>query len=87
MPSLARKVLVCAAADGLILQPLTSRKDQRPAAPIQVRYGDAAVSTVSRDAVSDMTKGHPSFESFGIVGPSVPCAPEHSRCEEDCGGS
>ena len=71
MPSLARKVLICAAVDGIILQPLLSKKDQRPASPVQIRYGDASLSTVSKDAVSDSVKSAPSFEAFGIVGSST----------------
>jgi hypothetical protein len=68
MPGLARKVLISAAVDGLILQPLSSKKDQRPAAPVKVKYGDATISNVSRD-VSGPLKPNASFESFGIVGP------------------
>lgn len=73
MVGLARKILISAAADGLVLQPLSSKKDQRPpASPIKLKYGDAAISNnhVSREVPSDeITKPNASFESFGIVGP------------------
>ncbi len=79
MPGLARKVLICAAVDGLVLHPLNSRKDQpqqqaqqRPSpapAPIRIRYGDAAISTLPRDsAAPDAASPAPSFEAYGIVG-------------------
>ena len=69
MPALARKILICAAVDGLILQPLSSRREQRPASPIRIRYGgDALIETLGRDTVADLTKNSPSFEAFGIIG-------------------
>lgn len=67
MPAIARKVVVCAAVDGLIVQPLSS-KGQRPAPPIQIRYGDASISTASRDQIPDASKSCLSFEAFGVVG-------------------
>ncbi|KAK3326493.1 SacI homology domain-containing protein [Apodospora peruviana] len=68
MPGLARKVIVCAAVDGLILQPLYSKKDQRSPSLIQLKYGDASVSTVSRESAPDLSNPNSSFEAFGIVG-------------------
>jgi len=68
MPGLARKIIICAAVDGLILHPINSRKDQRPAPPLKLKYGDASVSTISRDALPDTSKANSSFEAFGIVG-------------------
>ncbi|KAL2143692.1 hypothetical protein VTI28DRAFT_10122 [Corynascus sepedonium] len=74
MPGLARKVIICAAVDGLVLHPLSSRKDpnQRHAAlqPIRIKYGDASISPISRDAAPDPSSLPPnsSFEAFGIVG-------------------
>lgn len=67
MPSLARKILVCAAADGLVIQPLTSR-GQRPAAPVKISYGSPSISAISRDQVPDVSKADSSFEAFGIIG-------------------
>ncbi|KAK3403149.1 SacI homology domain-containing protein [Sordaria brevicollis] len=69
MPGLARKVLVCAAVDGLILQPLHSKKDQqRPSPLIKIKYGTASVSHASRDSVPELSDPDSSFEAFGIVG-------------------
>lgn len=71
MPSLARKVLIAAAVDGLFIQPLSTKKEQRPAPPVKIRYGDAAISLVSRDTAPDLSKPNSSFEAFGIVGMSL----------------
>ncbi|KAK4163595.1 Phosphatidylinositide phosphatase SAC2 [Cladorrhinum sp. PSN259] len=71
MSSLARKVIICAAVDGLILHPLGSKKEagQRSPPPlIRIKYGDASVSHVSRDAAPDISQPNSSFEAFGIVG-------------------
>lgn len=68
MPGLARKVLVCAAVDGLLLHPLSHKKDQRPAPSVKIRYGDAALSTASRDLAAEAAQPCPGFEAFGIVG-------------------
>lgn len=71
MPSLARKVLIAAAVDGLFIQPLNTKKEQRQSSPAKIRYGDAAISFVSRDALPDISKPNSSFEAFGIVGTSL----------------
>lgn len=69
MPGLARKVLITAAVEGLILQPLSSKREQRPAAPVKLKYGDASISNVTRDdSPNPSSKSNASFESFGIVG-------------------
>ncbi|KAI1389739.1 SacI homology domain-containing protein [Hypoxylon trugodes] len=67
MPSLARKLLICAAVDGLIIQPLAT-KGQRTPPPVQIQYGDATVSSLPRDQFPDTSKPNSSFEAFGIVG-------------------
>ena len=67
MPGIARKVLICAALEGLIIQPL-STKGQRPFQPIRVRYGDSAVSAVPRDQVPDAPNEGSFFEAFGVIG-------------------
>lgn len=67
MPGLARKVLVFAAVDGLILQPLSS-KGQKPIPPARVKYGDASVSAAARDQVPDSTKSDSWFEALGVIG-------------------
>jgi len=68
MPGLARKVIICAAVDGLVLQPLHSKKDQRSSPLVRIKYGDASVSTLSKDAGADLSKPNSSFEAFGIIG-------------------
>lgn len=66
MPAIVRKILICAAIDGLIIQPLSS-KGQRPHQPVQIKYGDATVSSVAREQVPD-SKLESSFEAFGVIG-------------------
>ncbi|KAJ3484660.1 hypothetical protein NLG97_g7001 [Lecanicillium saksenae] len=67
MPGLARKVLICAAVDGLIIQPL-STKGQRPFKPVQIKYADTSISSVSREQVPDISASDSSFEAFGVIG-------------------
>ncbi|KAM3502182.1 hypothetical protein MY10362_005028 [Beauveria mimosiformis] len=67
MSGLARKVLICAAVDGLIIQPLSS-KGQRPSRPVQIKYADASISSVSREHVPDISASDSSFEAFGVIG-------------------
>jgi hypothetical protein len=66
MPGIARKVIICAALDGLILQPFSS-KGQRASPPVRIKYGDGSLSVASREDVVDLSKNN-SFEAFGIVG-------------------
>lgn len=66
MPGLARKLLIFAAVDGLVLQPLGHR-GQRPAPAAKIAYKDSNIAP----ALKEDTEGHEtgkSFESFGIVG-------------------
>ncbi|KAI0885690.1 SacI homology domain-containing protein [Annulohypoxylon maeteangense] len=67
MPSIARKLLICAAVDGLIIQPLAT-KGQRAQQPVKVKYGDATISSLPRDQPLETPKPNSSFEAFGIVG-------------------
>ncbi|KND86666.1 Phosphatidylinositide phosphatase SAC2 [Tolypocladium ophioglossoides CBS 100239] len=67
MPGIARKIVICAAIDGLIIQPL-SPKGQRPLQPVRVRYGDSSISAVPRDQLPDTSTPESSFEAFGILG-------------------
>ncbi|KAF5580764.1 phosphatidylinositide phosphatase SAC2 [Fusarium subglutinans] len=67
MPSIARKLLICAAIDGLIIQPLSS-KGQRPFQPVRLKYGDASISHVPREHVPDDSRPDSSFEAFGVIG-------------------
>lgn len=68
MPSLARKVLVAATVDGLFIQPLNTKKEQRQSPPVKIRYGDSTISFVSRDSFPEISNPKSSFEAFGIVG-------------------
>lgn len=67
MPGIARKIILCAAIDGLIIQPLSSR-GQKPFQPVRIKYGDATISTVPRDDVPDTSAPESSFEAFGVIG-------------------
>lgn len=67
MPGIARKLLIVAAVDGLIIQPFAS-KGQRQPQPVRIKYGDVSISTVSRDSVPDVSKPNTSFEAFGVIG-------------------
>ncbi|KAI1758948.1 SacI homology domain-containing protein [Hypoxylon sp. FL1150] len=67
MPSLARKLLICAAVDGLVIQPLAT-KGQRTPSPAKIKYGDTTVSSLPRDQSPDTSKPNSSFEAFGVVG-------------------
>lgn len=63
MPGLVRKLLIFAAVDGLVLQPL-AQKGQRPAPPVKIAYNSGTIGPVLGD-VHGQGKG---FEAFGIVG-------------------
>ncbi|KAF4457714.1 hypothetical protein F53441_408 [Fusarium austroafricanum] len=67
MPAIARKLLICAAIDGLVIQPLSS-KGQRAFQPVRVKYGDATISHVPREHVPDNYKQNSFFEAFGVIG-------------------
>lgn len=64
MPGLARKLLIFAAVDGLVLQPLG--RGQRPA-PTKIAYKDNTIGPVLKDGGEGDGAGK-SFEAFGIVG-------------------
>ncbi|KAI0134141.1 SacI homology domain-containing protein [Xylariales sp. AK1849] len=65
--SLARKLLICAAVDGLIIQPLAP-KGQRASQPLKLKYGEATVSSIPRDQLPDNSRPNTSFEAFGVIG-------------------
>lgn len=67
MPGIARKIIIYAAIDGLIIQPLSSR-GQKPFQPVGIKYGDASISTASRDDVPETSNPESSFEAFGVIG-------------------
>ncbi|KAI0455026.1 SacI homology domain-containing protein [Xylaria acuta] len=70
MPGLARKLLICAAVDGLIIQPLATKGQTRTPTSVKVKYGDATVTSIPRDqaATPEATPPNSSFEAFGIIG-------------------
>jgi hypothetical protein len=72
MPGIARKILVCAAVDGLVVHPLTSKRESYVSPSYKIKYGDASISQSSREALPDLTKPNSSFEAFGIVGKCCP---------------
>ncbi|CZT08868.1 hypothetical protein WAI453_006048 [Rhynchosporium graminicola] len=59
MPGLARKLLISAAADGLII-------DQRGRSATKIAYQDKSITQVSKDYSTEVTGK--TFEAFGIVG-------------------
>jgi hypothetical protein len=65
MPGLVRKLLIFAAVDGLILQPL----GQRPAPAAKICYKDNTIVPVLKDAGNEAGAGK-SFEAFGVIGTS-----------------
>jgi hypothetical protein len=70
MPGLARKLLIFAAPDGLVLQPLAP-KGQRstPAAKIAYNDDDNSIEpVVSHGADGDGGNEGKCFEAFGVVG-------------------
>lgn len=66
MPGLIRKLLIFAAVDGLILQPM-AQKGQRPAPSTKIAYKDSHIGSVLNEGqyVEGSAKG---FEAFGVVG-------------------
>ncbi|KAK6217233.1 syja_n domain-containing protein [Colletotrichum tabaci] len=67
MPGIARKIIICAAVDGLIIQPFVT-KGQRPAQPLRIKYGDASITPASREQIPDVSQPNSSFEAFGVIG-------------------
>jgi hypothetical protein len=68
MPGLVRKVLIFAAVDGLVLQPLAQR-GQRNGPSTKISYKDNNIGPVLKDE-GECEKPGKSFEAFGIVGES-----------------
>lgn len=74
MPPIARKLLIFAAADGLILQPLQPKnqtqqdvvkKERIP--PIKIEYKNANITSSAYSAYNEKERAK-GFEAFGIVG-------------------
>lgn len=66
MPGLVRKLIIFAALDGLILQPV-SEKGQKKHPPTKIGYKTNNISYATNDNDDAEHKKH-SFESFGIIG-------------------
>lgn len=71
MPGLARKILVFAAVDGLVIQPLAS-KGQKPFQSARIKYGGDASVSAARDQAPDQTKPDSWFEALGVIGECEP---------------
>ena len=65
MPGLVRKLVIFAAVDGLILQPLAQR-GQRPAPGAKICW-DSSIGPALNHGVDSGSSGN-GFEAFGIVG-------------------
>lgn len=66
MPGLVRKILIVAAVDGLVLQPLTHR-GQRPAPAVKIAYKDHAIKPLSEEN-AEKEEDSVGFEAYGIIG-------------------
>jgi len=65
MPGLVRKLLIFAAVDGVILQPI--ERGQRPAPTTKIAYRDNGISQILKNEFESAKRGN-SFEAFGIIG-------------------
>ncbi len=63
MPGLVRKLLIFAAVDGLVLQPLS----QRPSSAVKIAYKDNNIGPVVKGG-DEKEEPIKSFEAFGVVG-------------------
>lgn len=66
MPALARKLLVVAALDGLVLQPL-GQKNQRTGHAVRIDYKSHKISSL-QESFRDGEPPPVSFEAYGIIG-------------------
>jgi len=64
MPSMVRKLIIYAAVDGLVLQPLAQR-GQRPATAVTIDYKTHAVRPLLQSQDKEQDK---QIECFGVVG-------------------
>ena len=64
---IARKLVVSANEEGLVLQQIAS-KGQRHPQTLLVKYEDALVSSIPRESAADPAPSTPSFEAFGVIG-------------------
>ncbi|KAI9827713.1 MAG: hypothetical protein M1832_004202 [Thelocarpon impressellum] len=66
MPGLVRKLLIFAAVDGLVLQPVASRQQRGPAA-VRIGYGSYRIEALPKDREPERDAAA-FFESHGIIG-------------------
>lgn len=69
MPALVRKLLICAATDGLLLQPLGPRDRSPESNAVHIAYGTSKI-TGTAEKVEDESRGQ-SIEAHGLVGSLV----------------
>lgn len=69
MPGLVRKILIFAAVDGLVLQPLAQR-GQRSVPATKISYKNNQITPVL-NVGGDRDESGKSFEAFGVVGESM----------------
>lgn len=67
MPGLVRKLLIFAAVDGLVLQPLAHRGQHRPGPATKISYADKSITSAATGASENGSSGV-GFEAFGIIG-------------------
>ncbi|MCJ1284814.1 hypothetical protein MMC26_004151 [Xylographa opegraphella] len=66
MPGLVHKLIIIAAADGILLQPSPLR-NQRPGAAVQINYRTNSIISLA-DTQADNSKSAQTLEAHGIVG-------------------
>lgn len=64
---IARKLVVSANEEGLVLQHVATKGQRIPQA-LLVKYGDALVSSIPRESANDAAPPTPSLEAFGVIG-------------------
>ena len=74
MPGLVHKLVVLAAVDGIVLQPLGHRNQGLPP-PILIEYKTRRLTSWKQAASEEQEGGH-SFEPHGIVGTSTFAGPD-----------
>lgn len=65
MTGIAKKILIYATIDGLVIQPLAQK--QRPSSSVKILYSDGSILPTVKD--DDVVS--PKFEAFGIIGEHV----------------
>lgn len=65
--AIARKVVVSAHGEGIILHTAPS-KTQRSSQQFLIKYADGAIAQLPRDNATGLTSSSPSFDAFGVIG-------------------